>query len=64
MAVFERPARHLPAISCASGAGRRVALAQARQAGDILKKNSTGSCIGHRGGVYTVEALGVSFWSI
>ena len=25
-----------------------------------LKENSTGSYIGHRGGVYTVEALGVS----
>jgi len=29
----ERPARHLPAISCASGAGRRVRVRKARRAG-------------------------------
>jgi hypothetical protein len=29
-----------------------------------LKKNSTGSCSGHRGWVYTATALGISSWLI
>jgi hypothetical protein len=29
-----------------------------------LKRNSAGSCSSHRGGVYSVEALGVSVWVI
>ena len=32
--------------------------------GDILKRNATVSCSSHRGGVYTVKALGVSVWFI
>ena len=32
--------------------------------GHISEKNSTGSCSGHRAGVYTVEAIGVSCWAI
>ena len=69
MAVFERPARHLPARALQwqagrsrSGPARRTAGGEA--GGRYLKKNSNGSCIGHGGGVYTVEALGVSVWSI
>ena len=57
MAVFERPARHLPARALQWQAGRSRS---GEAGGRYLKKNSTGSCIGHRGGVYTVEALGVS----
>ena len=50
MAVFERPARHR---SRSGEAGGRY-----------LKRNFTGSRNDHRGGVYTAEALGVSFWLI
>ncbi|HUT70851.1 MAG TPA: hypothetical protein VMW89_09255 [Desulfatiglandales bacterium] len=60
MAVLERPARHQLRF-------RRWQAGRSRSGeagGRYLKKNTTGSCIGHRGGVYTVEALGITIWLI
>ena len=57
--IYITPARHLPAISCASGAGRRVAIAQAKRAGDFtaLKKEIIKSTVNFLGGLRNFEFL-------
>jgi len=59
MAVFERPARHLPARALQWQAGRSRS---GEAGGRYLKRNSTESCSGQICGVYTLEALGVFAW--
>jgi hypothetical protein len=61
MAIFERPARHLPARALQWQAGRSRS---GEAGGRYLKENSTGSRSGQICGVYTLEALRVSFWLV